>query len=43
MELLPCATLDLQDWPFHRLQHFIDGVDVEEGQLRALDLGVGES
>ena len=46
--LLPCVmeglchpvTLDLQDWPLHTLQQFIDGVDVGVGQLKALDLGI---
>ena len=28
-------TLDLQDWPLHTLQQFIDGVDGGVGQLRA--------
>jgi hypothetical protein len=35
------AALDLQDWPLHALQQFIDGMDVRVGQLKALDLGLG--
>ena len=34
-------ALDLQDWPLHTLQQFIDGIDVGVGQLKALDLGLG--
>jgi hypothetical protein len=37
------ATLDLQNWPFHKLHQFIDGVNVEVGQLKALNLGLGGS
>jgi hypothetical protein len=36
------AALNLQDWPYHTLQQFIAGVDVEVGQLKALDLGLGD-
>ena len=32
------AALNLQDWPLHTLQQFIDGVDVGVGQFKALDL-----
>ena len=37
------AALNLQDWPYHTLQQFIDGVDVGVGQLKALDLGLDGS
>ena len=33
----------LQDPPFHELQQIIDSVDVEVGQLKAMDLGLGGS
>jgi hypothetical protein len=33
------ATLVLQDRPFHKLQQFIDGIDVGMGQVNALYLG----
>lgn len=40
----PChgdpAALDLQDWPLHVLQQFIDGLDVGLGQLKPLELGL---
>ena len=36
------AALDLQDWPLHMLQQFIDEVDVEVGQFKALDWVVTE-
>ena len=35
------TALSLQDQPLHELQEFIDGVLVEVGQLKALDLGLG--
>ena len=35
------AAFVLQDWPLHMLLQFIDGVDVEVGQLKVLDLGLG--
>ena len=35
--------MDLQDQYFHVLQQLIDGVDVGVGQLKALDLGLGDS
>jgi hypothetical protein len=35
--------LDPQDWPLHMLQQFIDEVDVQVGQLKALDLGLGST
>ena len=34
------VLLDLEEWPLHVLQHFLDGVDVGMGQLKALDLGL---
>lgn len=37
------ATLDPQNWPFHKLQQFIDGVNVDVGQFKALYLGLGSS
>jgi hypothetical protein len=37
------AALDLQDWLFHVLQQITDGVDFGVGQLKALDLGLGDS
>jgi hypothetical protein len=37
------AALDLQDQSFPPSQQIIDSVDVEVGQLEALDLGLGGS
>jgi hypothetical protein len=37
------AALDLQDLPFHVLQHLIDGVDAGMGQLKTLTLSLGGS
>jgi len=36
------AVLVLQDWPFRALGQFIDGVDIRVGQLKGLDLGLGD-
>ena len=35
---LPCVMEILQDWSLRALLQIIDGVDVEVGQLKALDL-----
>ena len=35
------VTLNLQDWPLHILQQFINGINVGVSQLKALDLGLG--
>ena len=37
------ATLDLHNWPLHRLQLFIDEVDTRLGPLMALALALGGS
>ena len=37
------AALDLQDWPFYKLQQSIHRVDTGVGQLKALDLFLGSS
>jgi hypothetical protein len=37
------AALDLQDWPFHVFQQFIDGVDVGVDQLKSTGSGPGGS
>jgi hypothetical protein len=43
--LLPwrSCSLDLQDRPLHKLQQFIDGMDVGVDQLKTLDLGLCSS
>lgn len=43
---LPCrgdlAALRQQDWPFHTSQLFEDDIDFGVGQLKTLNLGLGD-